>query len=36
VVGSALCKAITGALSKRLNPVRSVENVVKKLKAKIA
>jgi tryptophan synthase alpha chain len=36
VVGSALCRAITGALSKRLNPVRSVENVVKKLKAKIA
>ena len=35
VVGSALCKAITGALSKKLNPVRSVENVVKKLKAKI-
>ena len=35
VVGSALCKAITSALSKRQNPVRSVENVVKKLKAKI-
>jgi len=35
VVGSALCKAISSSLEQRKNPVQSVLNVVKKLKAKI-
>ena len=35
VVGSALCKAITVSLARGTNPVHSVVNVVKKLKAKI-
>lgn len=35
VVGSALCKSITRALLRNTNPVRSVENMVKKLKAKL-
>ena len=35
VVGSALCKAISGALSRGTNPVRMAENMVKKLRSKI-
>ena len=35
VVGSALCKAISNALSRGTNPVRTVENMVKKLRSKI-
>jgi tryptophan synthase alpha chain len=35
VVGSALCKEITGSLEQGRNPVLSVQNMVKKLKAKI-
>ena len=35
VVGSALCKSITNALARNTDPIRSVENMVKQLKAKI-
>ena len=35
VVGSALCKAITSSLEQGKNPVLNVQNMVKKLKAKI-
>jgi tryptophan synthase alpha chain len=35
VVGSALCKAISHALSRGTNPVRMAENMVKKLRSKI-
>ena len=35
VVGSAICKEITGSLNKRQNPVTKVSNMVKRLKNKI-
>ena len=36
VVGSALCKEISKSLKNRQNPVTNIDNMVKKLKAKIS
>ena len=35
VVGSAICKEISGSIKKRQNPVTNVTNIVRRLKNKI-